>query len=722
MEDGALVNMVRAGDRGAFTTLVERHQARVIGLCYRVAGNMPDAEDLAHQAFVEAYVKLGQLREPERFGGWLRTIALNLCRAWYRQRRNGPAELRDDVAAVGEPEDALGDRMQTGLAQLSAAHRLIVVLHHGEGLSYEQVARFLDVPVGTVMSRLHRARTQLKRITEEMLEQDTPTHTPDFDFKKEIEVEIEALLRMFPEDARARERLSIILDNAPERFAALIRQADEAEARADLALLLRRAGPRGIEVTLDCCLSTDEALRANASAVLGRFIATAKTGVDTPYATRIAARGAYLIVDAVARSSDANTEMKARLLADLLPDAPDERTLLLFLNALMCYDGVAMAVLVERAGEAASPEALHAQPGTVHGLCRMGSRFAGVLLEWLSTGDAREKGLALAGAEAVARSLTDGALDWKTAGDERVLLEQRFRLKWAPPVGKLRDPRVWSDLAEAVAREAAVDRAEHRDAALRALGLLVNLSADPRWVELIHASAGHPVLSTRLAALRAIGDYGDTEAGDILLRATHGDDPAERRAAVELVGRLKVEGGVERATELLGDGDAGVRRSAISALGEYESPAARLVLEDVLRGPDKTLAKAAAGVLFGKRSPERRFGPGAEGDEPPVPKGGPPGRARTIGDLVRDGATPPYYIALDAAIRAVPEIRPYHEGEFSRIVARACYDFACTRRFLVEEGLTRREGNVYTFTEIGEAVWRVERYLKDKMAEIADAG
>jgi RNA polymerase sigma-70 factor, ECF subfamily len=79
MQDSELIQAVRAGDREAFGRLVERYQAAIYRLCHGVTGNAPDAEELAHDAFVEAYLKLHQLRDPEKFAPWLKRLALNLC-------------------------------------------------------------------------------------------------------------------------------------------------------------------------------------------------------------------------------------------------------------------------------------------------------------------------------------------------------------------------------------------------------------------------------------------------------------------------------------------------------------------------------------------------------------------------------------------------------------------------------------------------------------------
>jgi RNA polymerase sigma factor (sigma-70 family) len=86
MRDGELVTAVQDGEQELFGQLVERHQRLIFRLCLRVTGNMHDADELAHDAFVEAYLKLDQLRDPERFLPWLKKLALNLCRMWYRRR------------------------------------------------------------------------------------------------------------------------------------------------------------------------------------------------------------------------------------------------------------------------------------------------------------------------------------------------------------------------------------------------------------------------------------------------------------------------------------------------------------------------------------------------------------------------------------------------------------------------------------------------------------
>jgi RNA polymerase sigma-70 factor (ECF subfamily) len=726
MEDGELVNRVRAGDRQSYGILVERYRQRILRLCYRVAGNLPDAEDLAHDAFVEAYLKLAQLREPHKFASWLKTLALNLCRAWYRRQRRCNVELTEEI--VAEPDERAYSALLVGggWSLLSASHRLALALHYGEGLSYEEVAAFLDLPPGTVMSRLHRARHRLKQIMCQMRKDEEMTTTPEGEFGREVEAEIDALLALAGESAQIRERLSVLLRHSPERFALLIRQAEQAAALDNLALLLLRAGRPAMEVVLDCYLSTEEPVRANAALLLARFVGRAKPGTgDLPWA-RIAGRGIYLLLDILFRAGVADS-VKAELLADLLEVAPDERTALLLLSALLCYREAAFPLLMERFWSAPTPEDLHRNADLLHALCRTGTQFAAALLAPLGSGDARLQSLALTGAEALARSLrsvwfetaTDArealasmfggkgapapvgaeALPADRSGDatldERVLLEQRFRRKWAPPLLRDRDPAILEALAEQVAAFTADERTELRNAALRTLGLLRGEAHRER----LYAALAHPELSTRVAALRALADLEDREAGPHLLRAAQSQDATERRVAVEILGQLRVTEAVSVLRERLEDRDKQTQRAAATALGQLESEEARALLQQVLRSPDRQLARAAITALH-YVAPADRPTATATMDRRP-----------TTADRVRGDAKPPYFISLEAALRLLPDAEPCDELTFSRRIARACIDFASARRYLVEDGLVQRDGGIYRLTQAGEVVWRVERYL-----------
>ena len=161
-----LVLAAQAGDALAMGVLLERHRTRL----YAVAASMlgPDAEDAVHDAFLTALRRIGDLRDPDAFGGWLMTILVNVCRARLRGPRYEiavpelPLEAALEDAAARLDRTAQRDWLWTALARLSEPQRLAVMLRYfSSASSYEQIAAVSGVPVGTVRSRLSAARAQL---------------------------------------------------------------------------------------------------------------------------------------------------------------------------------------------------------------------------------------------------------------------------------------------------------------------------------------------------------------------------------------------------------------------------------------------------------------------------------------------------------------------------------------------------------------------------------
>src|SRR5262249_8634119 len=157
---------------------------------------------------------------------WLRTIALNQCHMWYRQHRRLTELPCEEALYAPEDESNKGEdhsALYLGLSHLSAFHRMVLALHYWEGLSYEEVARFLDIPIGTVMSRLHRARHELKRRLEQEEREETTMMPPTEDFARDVEAEIRVLLRLVHANRDAQERLSVLFSRAPQHLIALMR-------------------------------------------------------------------------------------------------------------------------------------------------------------------------------------------------------------------------------------------------------------------------------------------------------------------------------------------------------------------------------------------------------------------------------------------------------------------------------------------------------------------
>jgi RNA polymerase sigma-70 factor (ECF subfamily) len=169
-----LVEAALAGDRDAFGKLVTRYQDRLYNTLLRVVGTHEDAADAAQDAFVQAYTKLDSFRGASRFYTWLYRIAMNVALS-RRRRRRPTASIDHAKEAAGEepadvaegPEDMVLsqeriEHVQSALGGLGDEHRTILVLREIEGCAYEEIAEILDLPVGTVRSRIFRARVQLK--------------------------------------------------------------------------------------------------------------------------------------------------------------------------------------------------------------------------------------------------------------------------------------------------------------------------------------------------------------------------------------------------------------------------------------------------------------------------------------------------------------------------------------------------------------------------------
>jgi RNA polymerase sigma-70 factor (ECF subfamily) len=185
--DEKIVRAVLGGDTEAYTALVDRYRKVVYGLAYHHLRHFEDARDVAQEAFIQAYLHLGQLREPERFGAWLRQLTVNECRMWQRRRR--PVEPLDELTpAAGGGEDALHTRLavEQALACLSEANRLTLILFYFRSHSLQEIAEFLEVPVTTIKSRLRNARARLRKEWMRMTEETLSAQTPAADFTHQI--------------------------------------------------------------------------------------------------------------------------------------------------------------------------------------------------------------------------------------------------------------------------------------------------------------------------------------------------------------------------------------------------------------------------------------------------------------------------------------------------------------------------------------------------------
>ena len=182
-DDADLIRETLAGCTDAFGQLVCKYQDRLFNTLVHVAGAREEAEDVCQEAFVQAFVKLQTFAGNSAFYTWLYRIAFNTMAS--RRRRKRPVASVDvarELAGVEPPDTAepasnLLERQErsqllhTAISELSHEHREVIVLREMEGQDYETISGVLNVPVGTVRSRLHRARSQLRDQLKDILEQ-----------------------------------------------------------------------------------------------------------------------------------------------------------------------------------------------------------------------------------------------------------------------------------------------------------------------------------------------------------------------------------------------------------------------------------------------------------------------------------------------------------------------------------------------------------------------
>jgi RNA polymerase sigma-70 factor (ECF subfamily) len=190
-DDPELIAQCLQGHTAAFGALVRRYQDRLFNTVYRMVGNAEDAQDVVQEAFLSAYQSLDGFKGESLFFTWLYRIAVNTAISFKRKHRvsvsldsgkNGefPIEPHDDSEA-SVPSHALEQaeqerRIQQALNRLSAEHRAVLIMKDMEGQKYETMAEILQVPIGTIRSRLHRARLELRDVLEQEAKGDPKEH------------------------------------------------------------------------------------------------------------------------------------------------------------------------------------------------------------------------------------------------------------------------------------------------------------------------------------------------------------------------------------------------------------------------------------------------------------------------------------------------------------------------------------------------------------------
>ncbi len=184
-EDRILVARARKGDEKAFRELLGKYKRSVFSICLRMARRKEDAEDLAQDVFVKVFSMLERYDPKYAFSSWLFKITSNLCIDFIRKRKvelisiDEPVKIESGEFArqfqsPGENPEKISMHSESAgflikaVEKLPPHYKIIILLRHQEGLSYDEIAATLDVPLGTVKARIHRAREMLRGILVDM--------------------------------------------------------------------------------------------------------------------------------------------------------------------------------------------------------------------------------------------------------------------------------------------------------------------------------------------------------------------------------------------------------------------------------------------------------------------------------------------------------------------------------------------------------------------------
>jgi len=173
-EEHLLVQRIQQGDKHAFEQLLDAYEARVYRLALRYTGTVSDAEDVTQEIFLGIYKSIANFRGNSALGTWIYRIAMNHCLEFRRKRKLEVTPYDEELTLAShdwreDPEKSadkgeLTERVAEALQHLTPQHRDVVVLHELQGLTYQEVATSLNVPVGTVKSRLSNALRRLRSL------------------------------------------------------------------------------------------------------------------------------------------------------------------------------------------------------------------------------------------------------------------------------------------------------------------------------------------------------------------------------------------------------------------------------------------------------------------------------------------------------------------------------------------------------------------------------
>jgi RNA polymerase sigma-70 factor (ECF subfamily) len=198
LRDEELIALFLEGERSRFRELVERYDQKLLNFINRIIGDRERSEDLVQETFIRVYKHLGRFDREKKFSTWVYTIASNLAKNELRNRTRNPIVLLENLVqdwdddhrplefadSSNRPDDLfmkrhLRETVEKAVEKLPAHHRLVFILRETEGKSYEEIAEITGCSLGTVKSRLNRARNNFAAIVAPMLEMELPQATED---------------------------------------------------------------------------------------------------------------------------------------------------------------------------------------------------------------------------------------------------------------------------------------------------------------------------------------------------------------------------------------------------------------------------------------------------------------------------------------------------------------------------------------------------------------
>lgn len=220
--DAEIVEVVLSGSKDAFGELVIRYQGHIYGLAYGLLKNWDDAQETAQEAFIRAYIRLSQLRFPEKFANWLKQITVSLCMDRLRalQTESQLSISLDEVdekelpvvLPASEQDEAI--TIELALIQISKLHRdyrIPLVLFHLNGLSYQTIADFLEISIDAVQKRVQRARQMLRKEVLKMINDVFTQHQISSEFAFELQALFETYELAKEDESRQTDKVNGVL-------------------------------------------------------------------------------------------------------------------------------------------------------------------------------------------------------------------------------------------------------------------------------------------------------------------------------------------------------------------------------------------------------------------------------------------------------------------------------------------------------------------------------